>query len=153
LLDTDEKIIAMREALDAPKFLIDMRLKTDGGSSMVLDDHGVEIFYEDSSFFDGTDNGVYGNSDLVFSGVTFKRKSQIPLPFGIKTEESLDVVCEKMGREQDYNNDSLPQKVWKVIRQDGKIYLIYCYFTKDYSMLRSLNLFTYTEELEELLAS
>ncbi len=148
LFDTDEKIIAMREALDAPKFLIDIRLKTDGGSSMVLDDYGVELFYKDSSFYDGTDNGVYGNSDLVFSSIIFYQDNHISLPFGIKMEDSLDIVCKKIGREQDYDNSSLPQKVWKVTRQDGKVYLVYFYFTEDYSAIENLRLLTYTKAIE-----
>ncbi len=151
LSQTDESVINMRKELNVPKPLIDKKFKQYGGNSIPMEDIGIELFFKDGCKYDGNDTGVYGKGDIVFGGITFSYNSKISAPFNLKMGENYDTVLEKIGRSQDYDTESFPQKVWKFLKDDNKEYLLYAFFEDDYSELLNLSLFTYTPQVEKLL--
>nr|WP_275855349.1 hypothetical protein [Sulfurimonas sp. MAG313] len=149
-VDVREKnVVNMREELGAPKPLIDKDFKEDGGNSIELADYKVELFFKDSCRFDGRNSTSYGKSDIVFGGIVFGNHSKLEPPFGIEMGSNYEAVVKSIGREQDYNSKRMPQRMWKFTREDGKDYLLYAVFEKDYSEVLSIRLITYTKAVEK----
>ena len=150
LSEMDEKILVMREELGVPKPVIDKNFKQDGGNSIPMRNLGIELFFEDACRSNSDSKGPYGKGDVLFGGIMFNYGSKIESPFGIKMGDSYEKVVNKIGREQDYNNNMFPQKVWKIERDDEKIYLIYAFFEKDYSEVLNIKVLTYGKAVEKL---
>jgi len=147
----DQKIIDMLQHFNAPMPLIDKRFKEDGGNSMELNDHGIELFFRDSCTSHDTEiANKYENGTIIFGGVDFKSNTKLTLPFGLDIKDDLETVINKLGRKPNYVNKRLPQKVWMFERGDNKQMLIYVYFRRDYSEISSISLFAYTPNVEYL---
>ncbi|MDF1880492.1 hypothetical protein JHD50_04095 [Sulfurimonas sp. MAG313] len=151
LVENSSSILNMRKELDVPKPLIDADFKQYGGNSIPMKSMGIELFFKDSCKYTEKDKGVYGNGDVVFSGVVFSYNSKISAPLNLQMGDSYEVVVEKLGRSQDYDTKRFPQKVWKFTREDGEKYLLYGFFEKDYSALISLRISAYTPQVEKLI--
>jgi len=153
LPENDIKIIEMRKALDAPKPLLDNFFKEYGGTSIPVDTHKIELFFADSSFYDGSDNGIYGNRDLLFSGILFREETTVPLPFGLEAEDALEKVYEKLGRKEDYHDDGIvPQKIWEFYTKDKKKALLYVIFDSGkYEKVAIVKVYLFEPEHEEVL--
>nr|WP_275855350.1 hypothetical protein [Sulfurimonas sp. MAG313] len=136
----------MRKELGVPKPLIDKKFKEDGGNSIRLDDYRVELFFTDICKFQS--NIPENSGDIIFSQIDFSYKSKIRLPLGLVMGDSYDLVVKKITRAEDYNNEFLPEKIWKIRRNDGKDYLMYAFFEDDFSELISLSLATYDDKLQ-----
>ena len=152
LPEDDSKIIELRKTLNAPKPLLDEFFKEYGGTSVPVDTHKIELFFSDESKFDDTDNGNYGNKNLVFSGTMFRKGTDLPLPFGLTPEDSLDDVYKKLGRTEDYNDTDFPLKIWEFYTKDGGKALIYVNFDSGkYKHVSIVNMYLFKPEHEEVL--
>ncbi len=142
----DDNIIEMRKELDVPRPLIDKKFKEDGGNSIRLDNYSIELFFTDICKFQN--EALENSGDIIFSQIDFSYQSNIKLPLGLFMGDSYDLIVKKIARSEDYNNDFLPEKIWKFHRNDGKYYLMYAFFEDDFSELISLSLATYDDKVE-----
>ena len=150
LSEMDEKVLNMREELNAPKPIVDKDFKKYGGNSMPIENLGIELFFKDFSRVMEESKGPYGKSDIIFGGIMFSYNSKIEPPFNIKMGDNLEAVVKKIGKEQTYNTKRFPQKVWKFERDDGKLYLLYAFFDKEYSEVLNIKVLTYGKAVEKL---
>ncbi|MBU3013279.1 hypothetical protein KO488_00825 [Poseidonibacter lekithochrous] len=148
LSEMDEKVLNMRKELDAPKPIIDKDFKKYGGNSMPIENLGIELFFEDPCDYDN--NEIYKKGDIYFAGISFAYNTKIEPPFNIKMGDNLEEVVNKIGKEQTYNTKRFPQKVWKFERDDGKLYLLYAFFDKEYSEVLNIKVLTYGKAVEKL---
>lgn len=123
LSESDERIIKMREMLNAPKPLLDKRFKEDGYVSIELEGYHVEIFFTDKCKLQEKDTGPYVG-DILFSNIIFYSKTNIQPPLNLKFGISYSRVVEILGRTEDYRNKRLPKRSWVFERKDGKLFLI-----------------------------
>jgi len=154
LSEDNHEVKEMMKELNAPKPLLDDFFIEYGGTSIPLEDYKIELFFADESTFDGTDTGVYGNADLIFSGIDFKTNPKyiISLPFNLSFEDSIDDVYDKIGRAEDYINQNYPQKIWEFRLKNDKRLLLYIMFNSGkYQNIFSVGIHLYSPEHDEVL--
>jgi len=127
----NQEIIELRKKLgvyDTP--IITKDFKEDGYDSIESDKMHAEIFFSDISKFDkNVDNDI--DCSILFSGIDLWKRTKIPLPFGLKMRDSLEVAIQKIGKEPDIDSDWLPYKGWRLKRSDGAPYTIGAMFKND----------------------
>jgi hypothetical protein len=153
LPEDNDEIIKMRKAYNAPKPLLDSFFKEYGGTSIYIDEHKLELFFSDSSFFDGTDSGIYGNNDLLFSGIVFRQGTDVAFPFGLTPQDALVDVYQKLDRQEDYDDtDMVPQKIWEFTTKNGMRALLYVIFDSGkYEKVAIVKVYLFDSEDEEVL--
>jgi len=152
LPEDSKEIREMMKALNAPKPTLDDFFIDYGGTSIPLDEHKIELFFADGSTYDGTDTGVYGNADLLFSGVLLRNGTDISLPFGLRPSDSLENVYQKLDKTEDYDNKNFAQKIWEFNTPSGKRALLYINFDSGkYKKIFNVSIYLYEPEHDEVL--
>jgi len=149
----DKQVREMMKSFGAKKPILDTFFKEYGGCSVLLEDHKIELLFADSSFYDGTDNGIYGQGDLLFSGVMFREKTDIRLPFGLMHSDTLEDVYKKLGRKENYYDEKgvVAQKIWEFTTNNQQRALLYVIFgSGKYENVAIVNVYLYEPEHDEV---
>ncbi len=151
--EDDNRVVMIREALGVDRPILGKKFKEDGYVSIENHQHRLELFFSDIATFNA-DSVMDLDCPILFSGVHLYYRTDIPLPFGLKMDDSLEDIVKILGRYPDYSNKHLPTKTWVMQRDDGKKYLLYADFDEDdLNELVSVDISTYGDNIHYLIKS